>query len=448
MTTHSLSTRALFDPRWGTQRAVSIDFLPGDVDDAVRAARVAARRWAAQPPAVRSGRMLSLVSRLEQERTSLAYLESSGTGKPAEQARAEVEAALDVLRFYAGASRTTVAPAAGEYVPGHYSSVTHEPLGVVGCILPWNYPLVMLAWRIGPALAAGNAVVVKPAEQTPDTALRVCYLAREILGPDVLTVITGGPETGSALAAHRGLDALAFTGSESAGAAVAWFAGTRPVSLELGGNGAAIVLPDAPIDTAQILVDAVTYNAGQSCAAPSRVIVVGQQDDFIERLCRTMRATDARDFGPLISAAAVSRIQGLIADSAYTLGARGRDVDGPGYYFPGTVLVDAVGPIVTEETFGPVLTVERVDDVDAAIDRANSVRQALGSSIHTTDLLTTLYAAPQIRGGEVWVNCHLVQSPELPHSGRGSSGQGLDLSADALRDYSRPKTITARMTRG
>lgn len=377
-------------------------------------------------------------------RTHLADAEALSTGKPAAQALAEVEAAIDVIAFYAGAARATVAPAAGTYMQGYFSSVLMEPLGVIGVILPWNYPMMMLAWRLGPILAAGNTAVVKPAVETPDSALAVGEIADRYLGPGIVEVTPGSDMVGRRLAVTRSLDGIAFTGSARAGYSVAAAVGVKPVSLELGGNGAAVVLPDAPADTARILMDASTYNAGQSCAAPARVIVVGKQPDFIERLAVEAQSRNAADFGPLISTKALERVRLLISASDYKLGAMGPRPE-EGYYFPATVLLDAHGPVVTEEVFGPVLTVEHVDTVDEAVACANSVKQALGCSVHTTDHGTALSLAPRIAGGEVWVNCHLAQSPELPHSGRGGSGQGIDLSADALREYSRPKTITTRI---
>jgi len=439
--------RQLFDPTTGRLRKTITESTSHEIATAIERAKSVAPTWAALTPSARSARMWSFVSALQDNSQELARMESESTGKPLSQATAEVNGAIDVIAFYAGAARTVVTPASGTYVNGYFSSVTMEPLGTIGVILPWNYPIMMLAWRLGPILASGNTAVVKPAPETPDSALAVGKIANFFLGPSIVEVVTGPDIAGRLIAVTRALDGLAFTGSVEAGYSVSAAAGIRPVSLELGGNGAALVLPDAPVDTAKILVDASTYNAGQSCAAPTRVIVVGKQTDFIEQLARETRSRNAKDFGPLISERALSRVKEIVAATTYSLGAHGSS-PANGYYYPSTLLIDAVGPAVDKEVFGPVLTVERVDTVEEGIAKANSVPQALGCSIHTTSHSSALSIAPRINGGEVWVNCHLVQSPELPHSGRGTSGHGIDLSADAMRDYSRPKTITTRTSNG
>jgi acyl-CoA reductase-like NAD-dependent aldehyde dehydrogenase len=434
----------LYNPRTGKPRGESYETSSVELGDAISRARNAAKTWAEKTPAERALALTHFTQALYVKRGVLADLECLGTGKPRSQALAEVEGAIDVIRFYAGAARVATAPSAGKYIDGYFSSVVLEPLGTIGVILPWNYPMMMLAWRLGPILAVGNTAVVKPAYETPETAVEVARVARCYLGEGIVEVVPGSDSVGKRLAVTRALDGLAFTGSVSAGYSVAAAAGIKPVSLELGGNGAAVVLPDAPLDTARILVDASTYNAGQSCASPARVIVVGKQADFVNALAREAQSRNATDFGPLISSEALNRVRSMVANTEYSIGARGA-APTDGYYFPATVLIDAVGEAVEKEVFGPVLTVERVDTVDDAIEKANSMPQALGCSIHTSSHTSALTLAPKINGGEVWVNCHLVQSPELPHSGRGSSGQGIDLSMDALRDFTRPKTITSRL---
>jgi acyl-CoA reductase-like NAD-dependent aldehyde dehydrogenase len=373
----------------------------------------------------------------------------AGTGKPQRDAAAEVMAAVEVFRFYAGAARASTTPASGALIPSHESWVRWEPLGVVGVIVPWNYPLMMAAWRCAPALAAGNTVVLKPAETTPDSARLLAAYATEHLGPGVLTTVPGTRHTGRLLV-DSSVDMIAFTGSVAAGRDIAARAGVRPVSLELGGNCPAIVLPDAPSYTFDELALAMTYNAGQSCAAPARVItlwsnygaVVAGLRSAIERFAAGM------DFGPLNNPDQLARYDKLVGNRPVDSVHQGPVAPVPeqesGYWRPTAVInhVQPDDPAVTEEVFGPVLTVQSARDLTAAVELANSQRQGLAASVWTSDVTTAMTASQQLRAGEVWVNCHLVQTAELPHSGQGDSGNGVDLSVLALGTYRRPKTVT------
>ncbi|MGW4897565.1 aldehyde dehydrogenase family protein [Kitasatospora sp. NPDC004240] len=437
----------LIDPRTGRTRGTLDPARAEGVTAAVAGARAAAPGWRALTPRERERRLDALADLVERHLDEYATLERAGTGKPEDEAVGEIRLVADLFRFYAGAARTMPAPAAGRYVPGHESWVRWEPIGVVGAVVPWNYPLLMAAWRCAPALAAGNTVVLKPAESTPDSAVLLAGHAARALGEDVLTALPGDRETGRLLVA-AGVDMIAFTGSARAGADIAARAGHRRVSLELGGNSPVLVLPDAPDHTWAELAAACTYNAGQSCAAPARVITLeSHYEQAVEALAAAMAGRESgRDFGPLNNPDQAARYDRLLASSGAkrSLAAPGRT---DGLWRPARVLADLPqdDPAVVEEVFGPLLTVQAAPDLDTAVAMANGVPQALAASVWTRDLTTGLDLTARLDAGEAWLNCHLVQSPELPHGGRGTSGHGTDLSTLALQEYQRPKTITARL---
>lgn len=416
------------------------------------AAREAARRWGALTPAERSHRLLRFADLLEEAADELTRAEQAGTGKPEVEARGEVAASIDTFRFYAGAVRTDLSPASGRRIPGRESWVRWEPHGVVAAIVPWNYPLMMATWRLGPALAAGNAVILKPAWTTPDSAQLLARYATESLGPGVLSVVPGDRQTGRLLV-EGDVDMIAFTGSGVAGADVQARAGIRPVSLELGGNAPAIVLPDAPTYTYQSLARACVYNAGQSCAAPARVITLRRHyRETVDRLAEAMDQCRAGiDFGPLNNPDQLARFDRLIEASAagfrHAAPVNVSEAEQAGYWRAGLVLADLPpdDPAVVEEVFGPVLTVQAVDEVADAVALANGVPQALAASVWGGEVGRLLQLAGELDSGEVWVNTHLDQIAELPHGGRRGSGTGTDMSVLALTEYRRPKTVTVRL---
>ncbi|MGC4807629.1 aldehyde dehydrogenase family protein [Micromonospora sp. DT233] len=448
----SASMVALTDPRTGLERARSRPGRRAEVAEAVAAARRAQPQWWRLTARERSRRLSRLADRMEERAADFLHAERAGTGKPDGELTGELEQCADVLRFYAGAARADLGPAGGRRMPDRESWVRWEPLGVVGVVVPWNYPLLMAAWRLGPALAAGNTVVLKPALTTPDSAVLLARHADELLGAGVLTVLPGDRRTGQLLV-ESDVDAVAFTGSNAGGADVVGRAGVRRVSLELGGNAPALVLPDAPAHTYQSLVDACVYNAGQSCAAPARVITLRDNHrETVERLAEAMRQRRAGvDFGPLNNADQAARFDRIVAASA----ARTRHAaelgttpqESQGYWRAGLILADLPDddPAVVGEVFGPVLTVQAADDPAHAVALANSVPQALAASVWGTDAGLLLRLAGEIDAGEVWVNCHLDQTAELPHGGRRGSGHGTDLSVLALAEYQRPKTVTVRL---
>ncbi|MFD9698291.1 aldehyde dehydrogenase family protein [Lentzea sp. NPDC059081] len=440
------------DPRTGLPRQVFPALREDDIDDAVRTARTSAARWAALTVGERSRRLLRLAAAVEDNAAAYVDGECAGTGKPRPEAEGEVANCVDLLRFYAGVVRGDLSPASGHRLPGRESWVRWEPLGVVGVVVPWNYPLMMAIWRLAPALAAGNAVIVKPAETTPDSVLLLAEHAAEALAPGVLTVTTGDRETGRLLVASA-VDAIAFTGSPQGGLDVQARAGLRRVSLELGGNCPVVVLPDAPGHTYDDIVAACTYNAGQSCAAPARVITLAENHDAtVAGLAEAMRRRRAGvDFGPLNNPDQIARYDAIVGASKAAIREQGEVAvaagEEGGYWRPGIVLADLPDddPAVVEEVFGPALTVQAADSLAHAVQMANDVPQALAASVWGDSVADLLGVSRELRAGEVWVNCHLEQTADLPHGGRGQSGTGTDLSVLALTEYQRPKTVTVRI---
>ncbi|MBB4893656.1 acyl-CoA reductase-like NAD-dependent aldehyde dehydrogenase [Streptomyces olivoverticillatus] len=443
----------LTDPRTGRSRAGFPVSGRGRVDAAVAAARAAQPAWAALTTGERSRRMLALAAAVEDDAEQYVRAEQAGTGKPAAEARGEIEQCIDLIRFYAGAVRADLAPGGGHRLPGRESWVRWEPLGVIAAVVPWNYPLLMAVWRFAPALAAGNTVLLKPAETTPDSALLVAEDARETLGPDVLTTLPGDRGTGRLLVGHEAVDGIAFTGSRTGGLDVAARAGLRRVSLELGGNCAALVLPDAPDHTCETLVRTATYNAGQSCAAPARVLTLRENyERTVAQLAAAMAARRAgTDFGPLNSLDQAKRFDGIIGASRarvrHVAEVAAADGEEDGYWRPGMILADLPedDPAVREEVFGPVLTVQAVAGPEELVRAANGVPHALAASVWGRTTSEVLRLATALEAGEVWVNCHLEQTGELPHGGRKQSGTGTDLSVLALAEYQRPKTVTVNV---
>ncbi|MGY1682759.1 aldehyde dehydrogenase family protein [Geodermatophilus sp. SYSU D01176] len=430
-----------------------------DVDAAVAAALRARPAWAGLVPKERSELLHAVADRIAQHHDVLVSLESANTGKPMSVARDDVDGTIDTFRFMAGALRATTSLAAGDYAKDHLSVILREPLGVVGVVTPWNYPLLMAAWKLAPILAAGNTVVIKPSEQTPLTTLKLAELVADLLPAGVLNVVTGlGPVVGEALAAHPDIDMIALTGSVGSGRAVARAAAEslKRVHLELGGKAPVLVFEDADLDLAATSLRAASfYNSGQECGAACRVLVhESVADAFVERLVAQVRelvvgepaAGDDVEVGPLVSKAHYDRVLGHL-ERAVSEGARaavgGGAVDGTGFFVEPTVLVDvpARAACTVEEIFGPVVTVETFSDEDEAVERANSVRLGLSASVWTNDARRSHAVAARLDAGTVWVNSHLVLANEVPWGGFKGSGYGRDLSIYALDDYSRTKHV-------
>lgn len=430
-----------------------------DVDRSVAAAVAAKDRWARIVPKVRSELLHKIADRLAENAELLVKLESANTGKPLQVAQDDVAGTIDTFRFMAGALRATTSMAAGDYVENHLSVILREPIGVIGVVTPWNYPLMMAAWKIAPILAAGNTLVIKPSEQTPLTTLKFAELVADLLPAGVVNVVTGrGAIVGARLSDHPDVDMIALTGSVNSGRAVARAAADslKRVHLELGGKAPVVIFPDADLAAAASTLRVAGYwNSGQECGAACRVLVhESVADKFVEHLVDEVGALvvgepsagDDVEVGPLVSKVHFDRVVGYL-ERAKNEGARaavgGSAIDGPGYFVAPTVLVDVPegAEIAREEVFGPVVTVETFSDEDEAVRRANAVPFGLSASVWTENTRRSHAIAARLDSGTVWVNSHLVLANEVPWGGFKGSGYGRDLSIYALDDYSRTKHV-------
>ncbi len=436
-----------------------------DVDVAVAAALAAQPAWGRLTPKERSLVLLQIADRVEANSDLLVRLESANTGKPMAVSQDDIASTVDTFRFFAGAVRAITSQAAADYAPGHLSVIIREPLGVVGVVTPWNYPLLMAAWKIAAIVGAGNALVLKPSEQTPLTTLKLVELVGDLLPAGVLNVVTGvGPVVGARLSEHPDLAMVALTGSVRSGKAVAAGAADslKRVHLELGGKAPVVVLEDADLDlVASGVRNAGFWNAGQECGAGCRLLVhESVADELVDKLVAEIStfvvgepgAGEDVEIGPLVSKAHYDRVAGFLS-RAQEAGIRaalgGGTLDGPGYFVAPTVLVDVPddAEVARQEIFGPVITVETFGDEDEAIARANSVPYGLSASVWTENARRSHDVASRLDAGTVWVNSHLVLTTEAPWGGFKGSGYGRDLSIYALDDYSRTKHVMHNHTR-
>ena len=430
-----------------------------EVDAAVAAARDAQPAWGARTPKERSTVLHQIADRIQANSALLERLESANTGKPQMVSQDDIASSVDTFRFFAGAGRSITSQAAADYTADHLSVIIREPLGVIGVVTPWNYPLLMAAWKLAPILAAGNTVVIKPSEQTPLTTLKFAELIADLLPDGVLNVVTGyGPEVGARLSSHPDIDMIALTGSVASGRAVAKAAADslKRVHLELGGKAPVLVFEDADLGAAAASLRAAGYwNSGQECGAGCRVLVHSSvAAEFVDHLVREVStlvvgepsAGDDVEIGPLVSKAHFDRVSGFL-ERAAAAGIRaavgGAPLDGPGYFVSPTVLVDvpADAEVAREETFGPIVSVETFETEDEAVARANAVPYGLAASVFTENARRGLDVPGKLDFGTVWVNSHLVLATEAPWAGFKGSGYGRDLSLYALDDYSRTKHV-------
>jgi 1-pyrroline dehydrogenase len=432
-----------------------------DVDRAVDAAKAALPEWLETTPGERAEALLKLADALDANTEELALLESQNVGKPVPAARDEIPVASDNIRFFAGAARLLEGRAAGEYMRGYTSMIRREPVGIVGQIAPWNYPLMMAVWKIAPALAAGNVVVLKPSEQTPLTTLRMAQLAGEIFPAGVLNVITGdGEPVGAGIVRHPDVRMVSLTGDVATGKEVARAAADnlKRVHLELGGKAPVVVFDDAdPAAVAEGIKIAGYWNSGQDCTAASRVMAgPAIYDKLLDELVPAVESlqvgdpatSDDVEMGPVISKSQQERVFGFLerASSAKVLTGGGSNGD-RGFFVQPTVITE-VGQedeIVQKEVFGPVVTVQRFADDDEALAWANDVPYGLSASVWTRDIGRALNAARKLQFGTVWINDHIPLVSEMPHGGYKQSGYGKDLSAYSLEDYTQIKHVMAKL---
>jgi 1-pyrroline dehydrogenase len=454
-------TMDVVNPATGETIAQVPSGTQADVDRAVQAAKDALPDWLETTPGERAEALLKLADLIDEHTDELAQLESQNVGKPLAAAKDEMPVCADNLRFFAGAARILEGRATGEYMTGYTSWIRREPIGIVGQIAPWNYPLMMAVWKVAPALAAGNVSVLKPSEQTPLSTLRLAQLASDVIPPGVLNVITGdGEPVGAGIVRHTDVRMVSLTGDVATGKEIAKAASEtlKRVHLELGGKAPVVVFDDAdPAQVAEAIKIAGYWNSGQDCTAASRVMAGPKiYDKLLEELVPAVESLGVGDpaegddieMGPVISKAQQDRVLGFLdrAKGAKVLTGGGTNGD-RGFFVNPTVVVDVdqTDEIVQREVFGPVVTVQRFADDDEAIAWANDVPYGLAASVFTRDIGRALNASRKLEFGTVWINDHIPLVSEMPHGGFKQSGYGKDLSVYSLEDYTQVKHVMAKL---
>ena len=457
-------TREIVNPATGEVIAVVAEGSSADVDRAVEAATEAFKTWGKTTPRERSDLMAEFARRVEARKEELIQQEALNGGKPLFGSRWEIEDfVIDGLKSFAGAARTLDGIASTDYQEGRTSSLRREPLGVVAGIVPWNYPAEIAAWKIGPVIAAGNTLVLKPSEGTPLSALILAEIATEVFPPGVLNLVLGDGKVGAAMSEHPGIAAISVTGSERTGVAVAEKAARnlKHVDLELGGNAPVVVFGDANMD---LLVETLRmgtfYNSGQDCTAATRLLVHSSRYDEFVAAAKEMtesvvygdplaEGNSDVEMGPLASEVQRDRVDGFV-QRAVEGGARvitgGKKAEGPGFFYEPTMIdnVSQNDEIVQEEVFGPLMTIQRFETEEEALELANGVRQGLSASVWTSDLGIATRVSNALAFGTVWVNEHLPLVAEMPHSGHKMSGYGSSMSKYNLEQYTSTKHVMIR----
>jgi 1-pyrroline dehydrogenase len=454
-------TAEVINPATGETIAEVPEGTQADVDRAVEAAKKAWPEWRESTPAERAEVLLKLAAIIDEHGDELAELESQNVGKPIGAARDEMPVSADNIRFFAGAARILEGRSAGEYMQGYTSWIRREPIGVVGQVAPWNYPLMMAVWKFAPALAAGNVSVLKPSEQTPLSTLRFAQLAADVIPAGVLNVITGdGEPVGAGIVRHPDVRMVSLTGDVATGKEVAKAASEtlKRVHLELGGKAPVIVFDDAdPAQVAESIKIAGYWNSGQDCTAASRVMAGPKiYDKLLEELVPAVESIGVGDpaegedieMGPVISKAQQERVLGFLERAKGANVLTGGETNGDrGFFVKPTVVADVgqTDEIVQREVFGPVVTVQRFADDDEALAWANDVNYGLAASVFTRDVGRALNASRKLEFGTVWINDHIPLVSEMPHGGFKQSGYGKDLSMYSLDDYTQIKHVMAKL---